>query len=114
MLVYVVGRLQNGVVCDPISCEIDVSTCPLEDLGGGYRGYYVKKPWPNVESCVVDSRTGAMFSGTLYKARQDIKDARIKDSNQRVATALNIREQATKVSPEEFWSLVIQMLTKSA
>lgn len=110
MIAFVVGRLEDGEICDPTSCEIDVSNCPLEDLGGGYRAYYVEAPYPGVISCVVDARSGAIFSGSLAKARENIRTARLKDDDQRVKTAQRLRDKSKEVPSDEFWPWVIQLL----
>lgn len=111
MLAYCIRKSLQDATCriDSIACEIDVSNCPLHDLGGGYRGYLVEAPWPGVGSCIVDSRTGAILGGTLVYVKNFIRDCNLRDDEGRQRTAIRLRRAAKRVPPDEFWPWIIQV-----
>lgn len=100
-------------MANPMSCEVNTTGCLLHNLGNDYRGYFVEAPWPGVESCVIDSRTGAIFGSTLHVVKQQIKDCKLYDDAQRLKTSLRVREHAREIPPEQFWPWIIQMFNSA-
>ncbi len=96
-----------------MTCQLDVSGRLLHNLGNGYRGYFIKAPWPGVESCVIDSRTGAIMGNTLALVKRQIKECNLRDAGIH-KTPLRIKAQAKEVPPEQFWPWVIHMFKQGA